>query len=244
MTDAEALRSPPPEVDPSYSQYVAGEPRNQVNEAPFSSPRPNVQPMEIDETHDNPAPSTSTAPEQSPPSRATILPASTPSTASEQPFPPNAPLLYHAFPPSLSAASIPRIPPSQRRISSLHLGSSGDWRIPRCDDIVECLETLAYLSKYPKLRPHFTKTRFIPELLTPWAKPDDATKEVNVFEIVEKFTFTKYHPDAVCFWASIVMRHYSRKDDVVTKRQCGYLHCRKWETDDPGTKFICCPKCK
>jgi len=251
MTDAEALRSPPPEVDATYSSYVAGETRDSVNEAPVSSPRANVQPMEIDETHDITAPTTTVVPEHSSPSTSqptTDIPSS-PSHISDPPAPPNAPLLPYAVPPNFrpnhDGSPIPRVPSSSRRISSLHMHDSiRDLRIPRSEDVIECLETLAYLSKYPKLRAYFNSTRFVPELLEPWAYPDDATKQVNVFEIVERFTFTKYHPETVCFWASIVMRHYSRKDDVVTKRQCGNLQCRKWESDEPGMKFICCPKCK
>ena len=252
ITDAEALRSPPPEVDTSYSQYVADQPRNPATEAPVLSPRAQVQSMEIDEAHDIPAPSTSTASEQQQPSNSpsptTLLPPSSPNPVSEhqhQPLvAPNAPLIPYAVPLTRTPipSHFPRIP--HRRITSLHLLPSAEWRIPRSDELIECLEMLAYLSKYPKVRPYFTNTRFIPELLAPWGRPDDATKSVNVFEIVEKFTFTKYHTDVVCFWASIVMRHYSRKDDLVIRRQCAYLQCGKWEPDDPSMRFICCSKCK
>jgi hypothetical protein len=179
------------------------------------------------------------------------MPPSSPIPSARISIPPNAPLLPYAVPPTQpqhATPEDPRIRPAlipSRRISTLHTNNpSQDWRIPRSDDILECLETLAYLSKYPKLRAYFNSTRFTPSILHEWATPEDATKEVNVFEIVERFTFSKYHPENVCFWASIVMRHYSRKDDVITKRQCGNLQCRKWETEDPPLKFICCPKCK
>jgi hypothetical protein len=258
MADAEALRSPPPEEDVSYpSSFAAGENQDASSVIPpNSSPIPRATSIDVEETleastvpqADQPVP------EQSSPMRTTrvipIVPSSPADAPNLLPIPPNAPLLPYAVPPAHSGHSTEtshhsRLTLGSRRISNLHLyNSSTDSRVPRSEDIIECLETLAYLSKYPKLRAFFNSTRFTPSLLHGWATPEDATKEVNVFEIVERFTFAKYHPDNVCFWASIVMRHYSRKDDVVTKRQCGNFQCRQWETDDPGMKFICCPKCK
>ena len=163
-----------------------------------------------------------------------------------QGVPPNAPLLPHALPGQATPQSHRPLPSSDpSRISSLHSAHGArDTRVPRSDDIHDCLETLGYLTKYPKLRAHFLSTRFAPALLHSWATAEDRTKEVNIFEIVERFTFTKYHPENIAEWAGVVMRHYGRKDDVVTKRQCGNLQCWKWETDEPGMKFICCPRCK
>lgn len=254
MTDAEALRSPPPEEDVSYStSFSAGDTQDPSSQLlPTTSPATIVTAMDVDESslqtdapvsdRDSPLRTGDANP---------MIPSSPRQGLIHVPVPPNAPLLPYAVPPHASHHSIegshqPRLPlTSHRRISALHADNpTHDWRIPRSEDIVECLETLAYLSKYPKLRAFFNSTRFTPSILHHWATPDDETKEVNVFEIVERFTFTKHHPDTVCFWASIVMRHYSRKDEVVTKRQCGNLQCRQWETDEPGLKFICCPKCK
>jgi hypothetical protein len=254
MMDAEALRSPPPEEDVAYSTSFGTDetqdPSSQL--LPTTSPATIVTTMDVDESslqtdtpvsdRDSPLRTGDANP---------MIPSSPREGLNQLPVPPNAPLLPYAVPPHASHHSIegspqPRLPPtSHRRISALHgHNPTHDWRIPRSEDIVECLETLAYLSKYPKLRAFFNSTHFTPSLLHHWGTPEDAAKEVNVFEIVERFTFTKYHPDTVCFWASIVMRHYSRKDEVVTRRQCGNLQCRQWETDEPGLKFICCPKCK
>lgn len=262
MTDAEALRSPPPEEDVSYSSSFVSSENQDASSAmpPNSSPVPRATVIDVEQTLETLETLTvpqadQPVPEQPSPMRTThVLPvvASSPADVPNlPPIPPNAPLLPYAIPPthsvhhSTETSHHSRLPTASRRISNLHLyNASTDWRVPRSEDVIECLETLAYLSKYPKLRAFFNSTRFTPSLLHGWATPEDRTKEVNVFEIVERFTFTKHHPDNVCFWASIVMRHYSRKDDVVTKRQCGNFQCRQWETDDPGMKFICCPKCK
>jgi hypothetical protein len=252
MIDGEALRSPPPEEDVFYtSSFTAGQNQDASGDilADSSPPSNTVQAMDIDDSHDSVV--SQAHPLVSEQSISTIqMPPSSPGPVSNHlPIPPNAPILPYAVPPMHSSnASLDGVrPPTapSRRISALHTNAAPqDWRIPRSEDILECLETLAYLSKYPKLRAYFNSTHFTASILQDWQTPEDATKEVNVFEIVERFTFTKYHPENVCFWASIVMRHYSRKDDVVTKRQCGNLQCRKWEADEPGMKFICCPKCK
>lgn len=254
ITDAEALRSPPPEEDVSFSSAFPTENQNPSSQMPpAGSPTIRSTSMDIDgPTVSRVDPQVSEGSSPLPSARAVPMAPSSPMEIMERgPVPPNAPLIPYAVPPvdatyrhleSLQHSHVPSV--SLRRISALHTTSQQDWRVPRSEDIHECLETLAYLSKYPKLRAYFNSTRFVPSLLYHWATPEDSIKEVNVFEIVERFTFSKYHPDTICFWASIVMRHYSRKDDVVTKRQCGNLQCRAWETDDPGKKFICCPKCK
>jgi hypothetical protein len=256
--DNEGLRSPRPEEEVSYSSSF---PATAESQDPSSTLSPNVSPrtqtpsiMEIDVSHD--ASAISPVEHSASESIATTtipMPPSSPIPAPPmlrqvnlQGVPPNAPLLPHALPgqpmPQPHRATVPA---ESSRITSLHsTHGARDPRIPRSDDIHDCLETLGYLTKYPKLRAHFLSTRFAPALLHSWVTPEDRTRTVNIFEIVERFTFTKYHPENIAEWAGVVMRHYGRKDEVVTKRQCGNLQCRKWENEEPGMKFICCPKCK
>jgi hypothetical protein len=254
----EGLRSPRPEEDGPYSSSF---PSTAENQDPSSTFSPNVSPrtqpvsvMEIEVSHETSAiPQAEASASESITTTTIPLPPSSPIPAppmlrqvNVQGVPPNAPLLPRAFPGQVNPPMHPISKCSEvSRISSLHSAhGSRDPRVPRSEDIHDCLETLGYLTKYPKLRAHFLSTRFSPSLLYSWATPEDRVKDVNIFEIVERFTFTKYHPENITEWAGVVMRHYGRKDDVVMKRQCGNLQCRKWETDEPGMKFICCPKCK
>ena len=198
---------------------------------------------------------------------------SPPSTVSTM-VPPNAPIIPYAVPPpspppSFSTSRIFSNPPhsslsttsQQHRLSQLYTRQE-DFHIPRQDDLLACLQTLAYLSKYPKFRSYFIDIHFVPSLLFKWVTPEDyitplpsddeeymaddrptkdLTNKVNVYEIVERFTFAGYHPDEIRHWASLVMRHYGRKDDI-SKRRCGNLKCQMIEADD--RKFICCPNCR
>jgi hypothetical protein len=241
VMEVEPLRSPPPEVD-TFATFVNGRPTRA--EITTRNPMPLV--MEISPADPDPdAPAESTEAPTSP-APTDIIGAPSPSGLG----PPNAPLTRFVIPPLVRtgpAETNNYVFPRHHRsfLSALYaLGSERDSHVPRYDDIVACLETLAYLSKYPKLRPYFNSTRFVPALLPRPVSPEDISKEVNVFELVEKFTLPTYHPDTVVYWASLVMRHYSRKDDVVTKRQCANFACRKWESNDPELKFIFCPTCK
>lgn len=184
------------------------------------------------------------------------------------PQPPNAPIIPYAVPPSFTPTRNPsshqhqpsRSTPS--RISKLYTRHNDDWHIPRQDDMLACLQTLAYLSKYPKFRSYFIDIHFVPSLLFKWVTPEDyipplpsydknhmedsenterECNKVNVYEIVERFTFAGYHPEEIRHWASLVMRHYGRKDEIC-RRRCGNLKCQMIEADD--RKFVCCPNCR
>jgi hypothetical protein len=164
--------------------------------------------------------------------------------------PPNAPLLGHTTPgaplipyvlPRLRLARIP-IVPSQAMSALYSRSHTRGLQVPTREEILDCLECLGQLSKLPKLRPHLNCTRFVPNLLHDWLRAEDLTKEVNLFEIVERFTACNYHPEDVRRWAQVVMRHYNRKDAVMRHRQCGNLKCGKLEPED--RRFILCPLCK
>jgi len=176
------------------------------------------------------------------------IPILTPST--DIAVPPNAPLLGHTIPgaPFISHA-IPRrrpqrvsILPSQAMSTLYSRSRPNDPQVPTREEIRDCLECLAQLSKLPKLRPYLNSTHFVPNLLHDWLRGEDLTKEVSVFEVVEKFTASNYHPEDVRRWAQVVMRHYNRKDTVMKHRQCGNFKCGKVEPED--RRFILCPVCK
>jgi len=164
--------------------------------------------------------------------------------------PPNAPLLGHTIPAApFIPHAVPRrrpqrvsIVPSQAMSALYSRSRPGDLQVPTREEILDCLECLAQLSKLPKLRPYLNCTHFVPNLLHDWLRGEDLTKEVSVFEIVEKFTASNYHPEDVRRWAQVVMRHYSRKDTVMKHRQCGNFKCGKMEPED--RRFILCPVCK
>ncbi|KAF9977646.1 hypothetical protein BGZ73_005362 [Actinomortierella ambigua] len=96
----------------------------------------------------------------------------------------------------------------------------------REDDILQCLQLLAYLSKYPSLRSAF----------------NDASGP-NVFAIVEKFTHRAMHPLEIQYWAGVIMRNFCRKDDSrMGIRQCAYTGCGKWESKP--REFAKCRRCR
>ena len=241
------LYGPPLQKKISYpSEFTADETQDPSSRTlPDMPPTTMVTPMDMNETSSEPNSS---------------VPASPPQTVAQTPVttlspvrnfvPPNAPLVPFAVPPiqtndhSGDGTQQRRTPPVSAPGVSQFYSSKGTrcWWVPRSDIIIASLEALAYISKYPKFRAFFNSTRFIPSLLDRWATPEDAKKDVNVFELVERFTVKAHHPTDVHFWASIVMRHYSRRDNVITKRQCSNLQCRQWESDDQ--RFKSCPKCK
>ncbi|KAG0238414.1 hypothetical protein BGW42_005647 [Actinomortierella wolfii] len=96
----------------------------------------------------------------------------------------------------------------------------------REDDILQCLQLLAYLSKYPSLRSAFNDTN-----------------GPNVFAIVEKFTHRAMHPLEIQYWAGVIMRNFCRKDDSrMGIRQCAYTGCGKWESKP--REFAKCRRCR
>lgn len=209
-TDGEALRSPPPEEDNLFP-FIAGTHGQPLERSP-------IPPMDIDDVY-------TTSERPSPPS-------------TFRGMAPNAPLPTFSVPGETSHRRIPSVPTSH--ISTLYATSHPDDRVPRKEDIQECLDLISTLSKHPQTREYFTNTRLIPTLLHSWQKPEDTRNPVNVFQIVERFTFADFHPPKICASASSIMRNYQRKDPDIP-RPCGNLHCKTRESD---RKFICCSQCR
>jgi len=135
--------------------------------------------------------------------------------------------------------------------------------MPRDEDVLMCLQLLAYVSKYCNLRSYFQKTHTVPKLkisnselavlegeaaankvvpdeeeIEEYLQPDD----FNIFPLVEKFTVRHHTPD-MQYWAGVVMRNLCRKDDARGGiRQCAYYQCGKWE--EFTRQFAKCRRCR
>jgi hypothetical protein len=87
------------------------------------------------------------------------------------------------------------------------------------------LQLLAYLSKYPRIRDLF-----------------HTAYEKNVFSVVEKFC-RRIHPNAIQYWAGVVMRNACRKDETRDGiRRCANMSCVKWESSP--REFAKCRRCR
>lgn len=121
-----------------------------------------------------------------------------------------------------------KIDPAQRRYKRIHK----DIKLPemenvfhREEDILLCLQLLAYLSKYPHIRDifHTSFTR-------------------NVFSVVEKFCH-RLQPGPIQYWAGVIMRNACRKDETKGGiRRCANMSCGKWETQP--REFAKCRRCR
>ena len=135
--------------------------------------------------------------------------------------------------------------------------------IPRDEDVLMCLQLLAYVSKYCNLRSYFQQSHLVPRLRIPkgeilliegeplpvlppqeeefieeYLQPDD----FNIFPLVEKFT-VRHHSSDMQYWARVVMRNLCRKDDSKGGiRQCAYYQCGKWE--EYTRQFAKCRRCR
>jgi hypothetical protein len=95
----------------------------------------------------------------------------------------------------------------------------------REEDVLLCLQLLAYLSKYPHLRDLFH---------TAYTK--------NVFSVVEKFCH-RLHPGPIQYWAGVIMRNACRKDETRGGiRKCANMSCGKWEQQP--REFAKCRRCR
>lgn len=135
--------------------------------------------------------------------------------------------------------------------------------MPRDEDVLMCLQLLAYVSKYCNLRSYFQKSHTVPKLkiaeselmvleseasankmipdeeqIEEYLQPDD----FNIFPLVEKFT-VRHHTQDMQYWAGVVMRNLCRKDDARGGiRQCAYYQCGKWE--EFTRQFAKCRRCR
>ena len=121
--------------------------------------------------------------------------------------------------------------PAQRRYRRIHKERQ-DSKFPelenvfhREEDVLLCLQLLAYLSKYPHIRDLFN---------TAYIK--------NVFSVVEKFCH-RIHPGPIQYWAGVIMRNACRKDETRGGiRRCANMSCGKWESQP--REFAKCRRCR
>ncbi|QSL64852.1 hypothetical protein MERGE_002156 [Pneumocystis wakefieldiae] len=112
------------------------------------------------------------------------------------------------------------------------------------DNVIFCLQLLAYISKYPQLRSYFQNSHDIPRLRYSNTGEIDEEKvtPINVFALVERFTL-RIHPIEVQYWAGVIMRNACRKDESRGGiRQCAYIDCGRWETFN--RQFAKCRRCR
>ncbi len=125
------------------------------------------------------------------------------------------------------------------------------------DTILLCLQLLAYLSKYPHVRPAFHHLRhpMHPELAIPEAailpERQALSTTTNLFSLVERFTFRPSPPDPdmqrlpsdIQYWAGVIMRNvYKKVDSCGGIRQCANLSCGRWEKFPK--EFAKCRRCR
>ncbi|KAK4521688.1 Protein phosphatase PP2A regulatory subunit B [Mucor velutinosus] len=124
-----------------------------------------------------------------------------------------------------------KVDPAQRRYRRIHKERQ-DPKFPelenvfhREEDVLLCLQLLAYLSKYPHIRDLFN---------TAYNK--------NVFSVVEKFCH-RIHPGPIQYWAGVIMRNACRKDETRGGiRRCANMSCGKWESQP--REFAKCRRCR
>ncbi|KAI8381467.1 uncharacterized protein BYT42DRAFT_613243 [Radiomyces spectabilis] len=131
-----------------------------------------------------------------------------------------------------------KMDPAQRRRNRVNRETSrsvSTWQDPRVphidnifyreEDILLSLQLLAYLSKYPHIRNLF-----------------HTAYDRNVFSVVEKFCH-RLHPNAIQYWAGVIMRNACRKDETRGgTRRCANMACGKWETQP--REFAKCRRCR
>jgi hypothetical protein len=132
----------------------------------------------------------------------------------------------------------------------------------REDDVLLCLQLLAYLSKYPHVRAVFHEPDRAydcavfprnadgsPAPQPASAPPADPSK--NVFSLVEKFTVRPSPndrsvpklPSEIQYWAGVIMRNACRKDESRGGiRQCANMLCGVWEKYP--REFAKCRRCR
>lgn len=124
-----------------------------------------------------------------------------------------------------------KIDPNQRRLRRIHRGKQDATQpelenvFHREEDVLLCLQLLAYLSKYPHIRDLF-----------------HTSYEKNVFTVIEKFC-NRVHPAPIQYWASVIMRNACRKDETQGGiRRCANMSCGKWESQP--REFAKCRRCR
>jgi len=134
----------------------------------------------------------------------------------------------------------------------------------RDEDVLLCLQLLAYLSKYPHVRAVFHDPSLDYAcgsfLKTEEAPQAPADKVNNIFSLVEKYTVkSNDHRSALAaviktetqtkmlleiqYWAGVIMRNACRKDEARGGiRQCANMLCGAWEKFP--REFAKCRRCR
>lgn len=132
----------------------------------------------------------------------------------------------------------------------------------REDDVLLCLQLLAYLSKYPHVRAVFHEPDKAYDCAPFPRNPDGspapqpaseppADPSKNVFSLVEKFTVrpspndrtVQRLPSEIQYWAGVIMRNACRKDESRGGiRQCANMLCGAWEKYP--REFAKCRRCR
>jgi len=125
----------------------------------------------------------------------------------------------------------------------------------REEEVLICLQLLAYLSKYPHVRAVFHDPEAdyccstFAALPQPPIAPSD--KSNNIFSLIEKFTvrpapgdrITPRLPAEIQYWAGVIMRNAYRKDEARGGiRQCANMLCGEWEKFP--REFAKCRRCR
>jgi hypothetical protein len=178
---------------------------------------------------------------------------------------PRIPLAFMPAPRATPLMAAPAIPSANYSVFFLDRPamSSVLAAMPRDEDVLMCLQLLAYISKYCNLRSYFQNCHLVPRLrigkelslldedasdsASPTAEEPMAEEyllpdDFNIFPLVEKFT-VRHHSKDMQYWAGVVMRNLCRKDDSRGGiRQCAYYQCGKWEQF--ARQFAKCRRCR
>lgn len=68
-----------------------------------------------------------------------------------------------------------------------------------------------------------------------------ASKQINVFPLVEKYTVKATNSSDMCYWSGVIMRNSCRKAESGV-RQCAFFDCGTWEKFP--RQFAKCRRCK
>ncbi|CCF55500.1 hypothetical protein KAFR_0A00620 [Kazachstania africana CBS 2517] len=95
---------------------------------------------------------------------------------------------------------------------------------------------------YENYKKYYQYKNFVKELDDRTWNNITSKKNLNIFPLVEKFTYPKYNINDIMYWSSVIMRNSCRKDEFTGVRQCANFSCGKWE--EYPRQFAKCRRCK
>ncbi|GAA5869411.1 hypothetical protein JCM8547_008667 [Rhodosporidiobolus lusitaniae] len=175
---------------------------------------------------------------------------------------------FERAPSPAPSSTIPSSPPPPRQEERRGGGDEEPLHF-RDEDVIQSLQLLAYLSKYPHVRAVF-------HLPSPSSSSSSSSHSyssgqvgagkrpllppTNIFSLVESFTFRSSSspsssqnpsssspsisfPSEIQYWAGVIMRNACRKDEGSGGvRQCANMRCGKWEKT--AREFAKCRRCR